>query len=76
MMLLVRDLAQVGDIDARTEALLRTRIKSETTRDQSVTYGEGRSSGGAGGSHGYLTGDAEIDALLERFMGPVSIGLV
>lgn len=70
LLLVVQDLPKLGDLDARLENFLRTRLISEKTRDQSQAYGTPRSSG----ARGYLTGNEEIDQLLEHYMAPLAIG--
>lgn len=70
LLLVVQDLPALGDPDERLENLLRLRLISEKTRDQSQAYGTPRT----GGARGYLTGNEEIDQLLEHYMGPLAIG--
>lgn len=70
MLLVVQDLPALGDYDERLENFLKLRLISEKTRDQSQAYGTPRKSGASG----YLTGNEEIDQLLEHYMGPLEIG--
>jgi hypothetical protein len=70
MLMVVQDLPQLGDPDSRLENFLRTRLLSEKTRDQSQSYGTPRTTG----ARGYLTGNEQVDQLLEHFMSPLAIG--
>ena len=69
----------IRDVDAltlREERLAKQTeglIVEDKTRDQSQRIA-GIGPGGKGGAHGWLTGDLEIDTILERFMAPIAIG--
>lgn len=70
MLLVVQDLPALGDEDERLENFYKLRLISEKTRDQSRAYGTPRTSA----ARGYLTGNEEIDRLLEHYMSPLAIG--
>jgi hypothetical protein len=69
-LLVFRDLAPLCEPDQRFDARWRNRVLSMRTRDQSISLGGVR----ATGARGYLTGDEEIDSILEHFMAPIAIG--
>jgi len=76
VLLVVRDLAVLSDSD-RADTRAATRITQIRTRDQSITYSDGSSSGGGGSSLiGALSGDREIDDLVLPFVAAPSIGAV
>jgi len=67
MLLVLRELPLLGDVDAREDAQRRFRLTSERTRDQSYTLEALR-------LHGAFTGDPEIDNVLVAFMRPPDLG--
>jgi len=70
-LMVIRDLADLANTAARLDAQQRGRLISETTRDQSYTLAaKGASSSGAIA----LTGDDEIDLILQEFLAPIAIG--
>jgi hypothetical protein len=72
-MLVVRELELLASPD-RVASRRQNEIRSETTRDQSVTYGERR---GATSRPQYgTTGDPEIDAILARYRPPLKMAMV
>jgi len=72
ILLVVRDLARLGDREAREEAEARRRIVSEKTRDQAVTYEKPE----RGGPAGELTGDVEVDRILALYRRPAKMAAV
>lgn len=74
-LLVIRDLAKLGDVDDRLEAKRRMLISQESTRDQSVNYAVPRSSAGTGSAYGY-TGDPEIDEILIDYQRPGGVSVV
>jgi len=72
-LLVVRELELLASPD-RIASRRQNDIRSETTRDQSVTYGERRGSTAVPlyGS----TGDPEIDAILARYRPPMKMAMV
>jgi len=72
-LLVVRELEALASPD-RVASRRENDIRSETTRDQSVTYGERRGSSAAA-TYG-STGDPEIDAILARFRPPMKMAMV
>lgn len=73
MMLVVRNLAPLGDQDATFERKNKHRIVSERTREQSYELAKG---GGATGDgrEAPFTGDPEIDQLLDAYSRPPYVG--
>jgi hypothetical protein len=67
MLLVLRELPRLVDVDARAESRNRGRIVSERTRDQAYTLQ-------ALASVGAFTGDSEIDGLLVRYLRPPDLG--
>ena len=67
MLLVLRWLPLLGDVDASGDARNRWRIIEERTRDQSYKLERP-------GGQGVLTGDPEIDAILGRFRRPPGLG--
>lgn len=80
MMLVVRDMLPVADLEGRTEAALSGRTLSVRTRDQSITYGAavnsttGVSTGSNFGSG--IMGNTEIQALLSQYVRGPHLGAV
>lgn len=74
-LLIIKQLPKMVDADARRAAFVMNRIQEERTRDQSYRVG-GMAGEGVrlGGATGYLTGDEEIDSILEHYMRPLAIG--
>lgn len=68
-LMVFREVGQLSDVSRRADARLRGLIKSESTRDQSITYGDGAGSGA-------FTGDTEIDWILASYMRPPAMGAV
>lgn len=75
-LLTVKDIPGLNDPESRWEEQSRNRITTVRTRDQQISLGGGGNTGaGRGaGAYGYLTGDEEVDRILEHFMAPLSIG--
>lgn len=73
MMLVVRNLAPLGDQDATHERKNKHRLISEKTREQSYELAKG---GGAvgDGRDAPFTGDPEIDQLLDAYSRPPYVG--
>lgn len=67
MLLVMRMLPRLGDVDALDDARNRWRVIEERTRDQSVKMAPPR-------REGELTGDAEIDDILARYRRPHGLG--
>ena len=67
ILLVIRLLPRLGDIDAVDDARNRWRLLSERTRDQSYTLAPLR-------REGELTGDIAIDDILARYMRPAGLG--
>jgi hypothetical protein len=76
MMLVAREMVGIGDVAGRADAQNAYRISDQRTRDQSVTYGPGRSDLAASGGAGEFTGDPAIDDLIAQFVAPPFIGTV
>lgn len=70
MLLVLRDVAKLADVDAREDARLRGRLVSERTRDQSYQLSSAKEMGLATS----LTGDPEVDQVLLAYRAPPSIG--
>lgn len=72
----VKDIPDLADPEDRWEEFNRGRITGVKTRDQSISVGGGggQGAGRSAGAQGYLTGDEEVDQLLEHFMAPLAIG--
>lgn len=69
-LLVLRNLAPLADTSARFDALVRHRLTSERTRDQSYTIAPlGNQGGGA-----LFTGDPEIDHVLSFYQRPPGMG--
>lgn len=73
MMLVQRMSAQLADVGSHTFNTRRATIKSERTRDESVTYGGGSSGGSLTGQ---LTGDYELDSILSKYRRPARMALL
>lgn len=73
-LLVIRDLAKLGDTEDRAEATRRYPISQESTRDQSVSYAVPRGTA-ASVSSGY-TGDDEIDGILMDYQRPGGVSVV
>lgn len=75
-LMVIRELALMSDTDARADTINRQRITMQKTRDQSISYGAASSHAGtySAGGLGRMTGDPEIDAILERFTRPTHLG--
>ena len=69
MLLVMRHLPFIGDVDAVEDARNRWRLVSEKTRDQSYTL-----SPPATNTSGLMTGDPEVDSILGRYMRPLGLG--
>ncbi|MBN2196401.1 MAG: hypothetical protein JW751_26545 [Polyangiaceae bacterium] len=67
LLLVLRNLAPLAD-DAAFEVRSRWRVIEERTRDQSIKLDP------AAAANGTLTGDPEVDALLEPYVRPSPIG--
>jgi len=67
MLLALRSLPGVADVDARQENRLRPRLVEERTRDQSY-----RAAPSAAWTS--LTGDPEVDEILARYRRPLGLG--
>jgi len=75
MRLAIRNAGPLGSSQASGDRRYAGRITSERTRDQSVTYSAGSSTGlGAAAANGAFTGDAEVDFLLGLFLAPPQMG--
>ena len=69
-LLVIRNLAKLSKTSQRFDAIARSRITSERTRDQSYTLSAlGNAQTGA-----FFTGDPEIDHVLAYFQRPPSLG--
>ncbi len=66
MLLVLRLLPRLGDVDAVEDARNRWRLLAEKTRDQSYRLAPGR--------EGELTGDVAIDDILVRYRRPSGLG--
>ena len=74
-LLTMKDIPQLADREDRWEEETRHRVTQVSTRDQTIRLGSGQGGGVRGaGAYGYLTGDEEVDRLLEHFMAPIEIG--
>ena len=74
MLLVMRELYKLTDVDKREDAQRRWRLLSETTRDQSYKLNQlSGSTGGVGGA-GWLSGDPAIDNIIIRYLRPISLG--
>jgi len=70
-LLVMRNFGKVWtDQGAISAAQAQSRVAAERTRDQQINYKSPREAG----AYGYLTGDSEIDGILEHYMAPLSIG--
>ena len=67
-LLAMKELPTMTD-DERLDRQLRRRVTLEKTRDQTIGFAKP-----VGGSSGYLTGDEEIDQILEQYMGSMGVG--
>ena len=74
-LLVVRELAPVADTDARDDVRFRFAIRTERTRDQMIGY-DMKAGGGpfSASGNGRMTGDGEIDTILERYTRPTKLG--
>lgn len=72
-LLVVREIELLASPD-RVASRRQNDIRSETTRDQSVTYGDRR--GAASRPQYGTTGDPEIDAILARYRPPMKMAMV
>lgn len=73
-LLVLRNLAKLGNVSSRFDALVRARLTSERTRDQSYTIsalGTANVPSGLG-----FTGDPEIDNILAMFRRPFGMAAV
>ncbi len=66
MLLVLRWLPRLGDVDASGEARNRWRVVEERTRDQSYKLEPS--------SEGNMTGDPEVDSILRRYRKPSGMG--
>jgi hypothetical protein len=73
-LLVMKQLPKMADRDARRAEFTRNRVMEERTRDQSYRLGDAGAGVRMGGASGYLTGDEEVDQILEHFMRPLVIG--
>lgn len=73
MLLVVRDLGKLADVDTRDEQRNRQRVTSLRTRDQSITWA-GPVSGTRG--VGAWSGDPEIDNIIASYCRPPTLGAV
>jgi hypothetical protein len=69
MLMVVRDLPMLADVDARDESRNRARVISLTTRGQSIAWSPNKTTNG-------WTGDREIDDLIASFRRPPTLGAV
>lgn len=77
MALVVRDLAKLGDPDARDEARNRSRVVSLRTRDQEISWANpGAGSGVGTRGTGAWSGDPAIDNIIASYRRPPSLGSV
>jgi hypothetical protein len=67
MLLAIRAIPALGDLEAWSDARLRWRVLEERTRDQSYKLG-------APPFTTFLTGDPEIDLVLVRYRRPAGLG--
>jgi hypothetical protein len=76
-LLVIRELPPLADTDSRDDIRFRFAITNQRTRDQSISYSPSAGGGpfSASGS-GRMTGDAEIDVILERYTRPTKMGAV
>lgn len=74
-LLVVRELPVLADTSSRDDTRFRFAITNQRTRDQSISYSPnaGGAAFSASGS-GRMTGDAEIDTILERYVRPTKMG--
>jgi hypothetical protein len=74
-LLVIREIPLLTDDDRFLISNSR-RITQEKTRDQSVSYGEAATGGGpySGAGAGRMTGDPQIDVILERYARPTKMG--
>jgi hypothetical protein len=75
MLIVIRNLARLGDTEAREESLRSNRLTSLRTRDQSVSYAA-PSAGGSTRMLGAFSGDPEIDSILASYCRPPRLGAV
>ncbi len=74
-LMVIRELPPLADTAERDDVRFRFAITNQKTRDQSISYSP--NAGGAtfsGSGSGRLTGDAEIDTILERYTRPTKLG--
>jgi len=72
-MMVIADLAVLGDADARDEARNRGRVTGLRTRDQEISYADpARDSRGVG----VWTGDSTIDSIIASYRRPPTLGAV
>ena len=69
-LLVIRNLTPLAQTEQRAADLRVNRVTLEQTRDQRIQF----SAAQRGGAIGYLTGDSEIDGILEHFMAPIHAG--
>jgi hypothetical protein len=74
MMLVDRERIAIGDAEGRAERQNIGRVRSVSTADQSISYGEG--SEGARASTGAFTGDADIDEILLAYAAAPRMAVV
>lgn len=73
--LTLRNLVKLTDVGGQHDLLFATRITSERTRDQAVSYATPSGGGdSAGAAMGAFTGDPRIDHLLNFFSAPPFLG--
>lgn len=77
VLMALREVPLASDTDGRDDIRLRGRLTKMKTRDQEVGYST-RASDTAGAfsaaGAGRMTGDAEIDTILERYARPLALG--
>lgn len=73
MMLVARELPQISDPDTRFDVQNSFRQKDLRTRDQSVSFGPGRSDLVLHGGMDF-TGDPSIDDIIDRYVAPPYVG--
>lgn len=71
MMMVVRNMAKLGDIDARLEQALSGRLTSQRTRDQSITWAAPNPK-----QITPWTGDPTIDGIIASYRRPPALGAV
>jgi hypothetical protein len=70
-LLVMRNLAPLGDVDKRQDAQNAWRLTELRTRDQQIKYGFESNRGAMVGG---MTGDPEIDSILTRYTRPIHLG--